>query len=88
MPLSLLLSRNRFSVAHPMLVFSRLWDLVTPKVDARQGWYPLRRIIPEEASTSSPSAAMLPSLTPLEYSCAILLCPPCSRPPFPGCKER
>lgn len=46
-----------------------------PKVDACHGWYPPRRINPEEAGTSYPSAAALPSLPSLEYLCAILFSP-------------
>lgn len=71
-PLSLLLSKNWFSMVHHMLV---MWDLVTPKVDAWQGWYLPRRIIPEEAGSSYPSVATLPSLMSLEHLCAILFSP-------------
>lgn len=46
-----------------------------PKVDAWQGRCPPRGIHPEEAGTSDPSAATLPSLPSLAYLCAILFSP-------------
>lgn len=62
-------------MVHRVLVFPWLRDLVTPKVGAWQAWCLPRRFVPEEAGTSYPSVATLPSLTSLEHLWAILFSP-------------